>query len=643
MSGPAGQAAGALQSLQAEMDAATASLKQLQAAQRNLKSATEPNKAAIKELSQRIAEQKNRLAGAQESALKLGGGLKRIPSATQQAAERTRQLGQQLNDMRAVAGAVPGPVGSMAQSLLGLGSAASGAMVIAGATALIVGVAAAAIAGAAAITHFGIVNANAARDERLHLEALSKLRTWWGAARGNADQMSAAINRISASSALSRSEIISYNDQLYRMGLRGRNLSEALEAVTIKASTQGSEAASQFMALAAGIGFTGGSVSKLAARVKADLGDIARRQALGLTNQFKKLQENVSRLFSGVKIEGLLEGLHEVLQVFNDQTASGAALKALLESAFNPLLGGAKSAGPVMKRFMQGVIIGALEVGIAFQKTRIAIQSAFAATGANKLIAELGGVTIAGHMAVGAGRAMGSAFLPLTTVVPVLTMIRLGLYGILGAINAVAPAIEQVDFITGFSKQAGMMRQAGGMIVQGLADGIAGAVGKVRGAVASLANIIKGDFSSLLQIRSPSRFMASQGVHIGGGTALGIRQSVPQVRAAARTLAMVPMVETRRVLRIQQATPPQEAAPLALGPMLQGRLGMGTGLGGGAPVAAPATAAPAGTRTVIETINVTFQSGDGGKQQARDFLDELSRALEVRRIVMGGLAPEVAT
>jgi hypothetical protein len=77
----------------------------------------------------------------------------------------------------------------------------------------------------------------------------------------------------------------------------------------------------------------------------------------------------------------------------------------------------------------------------------------------------------------------------------------------------------------------------GSQMMQGLANGITGALGAVQDAINGAADSTLGWFKEKLGIHSPSRVFMEAGGNIVEGAAIGIDRSLPMLRAAALGLA----------------------------------------------------------------------------------------------------------
>lgn len=432
---------------------------------------------------------------------------------------------------------MPGPLGGLTNSLSSLKGLVAGGLITLGLiaiTAALVALAAATIAATVALLKYGIAQADARRNELLRLEGLTKLRFWYRAAAGNAGEMQTAINRVSASSAVGRGKIAQYTEQLYKMGLRGQNLTDALEGVAIKAAVQGDAAASAFAGMAAGAALTGHSVKKLADNVKARLGGIAAKQMLSLGVQTEKLKESFDALFNGLKIEGFLGALNSITQLFSQNTETGRALKILMQGIVQPLINGLEKVAPIVKRFFQGMVIGALIFGIAILKVRNWLRDTF------KDSSFLKGMDLT-KLALYAGVAAVAALIAVVTALA------------LALTLAAAPLIITATLIYGLYKVGKKLFDwwnsvdwsgLGTSIWQGIVNGIKSGAGWVINAVQNLGAKAWKAFKDKLGIASPSKVFAKLGLALPQGVQAGVERGSPQVDNSIRNMVNVPNVET---------------------------------------------------------------------------------------------------
>jgi hypothetical protein len=520
-SGPAEQAASALGRLKTKLDADTKALAAMQKAMRNLKGGTQASSQAARQLSAQISAQKASIASAQARFLALGGSFNEAKKESQ--------------GFLASLAAAPGPLGQFAGKLQGMssglvgfaGAAAVGVIGVVALVGAIVSLTAAVVNASISLAQYAIAQADARRSELLHLEGLTTIRRYYGLAAGSATELQGAIDRVSRSSALGRGEIQRYTERLYRMGLRGRDLSSALEAVTITASVQGEQMGDRVAGLAAGLIRTGGSVQVLADRVRTRLGGIARRQLLSLDVQARRLREGLSRLFDGLNIEPFLEGLNEVTTMFAESTASSRALRTIITSLFNPLLQGAGAAGPVMRRFFQGLVIGALLFSIGILRVRNLLRDTF---GDSELFGNIDALELA---LMGGLVVFGAIAVSLVTAAAAIGVVVAGFYMLYRAIQPILQLGQTLGRAISGTDWAGLGRS----IVDGLAQGITSRYDQVQSAIHGIATSATDALSQALGIQSPSRVFASLGLEIPRGLAQGVEEGSSVVSDSTATMA----------------------------------------------------------------------------------------------------------
>lgn len=523
-SGPAQSAGKALEDLKGKITADTKELRAMQAAMRALKGGTVTNVAAFRSLRDRIAAQKATIANAQSSFVSLGGS---FGEGAKEAAGATRSLAS-LTD---IAQRMPGPLGGIVSRLGSMRALLAGG-VIAGAVVGIVAALAALVvasaAAAAALLRYGIAQSDARRSELLRLEGLTTLRSYYGLAAGSATEMQAAIDRVSDSSALGRDRIAGMSQELYRAGLRGSALSNTLEALAMVESVQGAAGVRRMRGRLIADGRAGRSAQRLA-DTQARLGGIAARQAMGLDRQMTRLRENVSRIFDGLKIEGLLRGLHEVTSLFSQQTATGRALKAMFEALFQPLVNTLTEGAPLARRFFQGMVIGALLLTIAIQRVGRWMAKTFGdSTILGSIDAQraalIAGAVVVGLFAAGLVLAAGAfaALAASAALVFAPIAIAIGLAIALGAaVGTAVRAFMDADW-----------RGIGLGIVTGIVTGLTLGRDRLISAMRGLAAAARSALTDALEIRSPSRVFADLGRQIPAGLAVGVDAGAGDAQAA---------------------------------------------------------------------------------------------------------------
>lgn len=550
----AGDSSRALADLQSKIQGDTNALREMQKALRNLQGGSAVNIQVARDLKDQIAAQKATIASTTQRYVQMGGTFRDVAKGGKDGAAGLQQLSSVMQG-------APGPLGKLTsgfgslKALIGAGALAGAVVAVAAA---IVAVTAAAAVGAAALLKYGVGVANARRNELLHLEALGKLRYGYlGLATGfqpvadKASFLQSTIDDVSASVALSREQVAGYATDLYRTGLRGGNLQAALKGVAITAATQGEAAAGAFKAMALNAGLTGHSVKALADDVKTRLGGIAAAQLLSLDVQSRKLHESFGIIFSGLKIDKLLTGVSKITELFTQNTASGRALKALVEGLFNPLID--QASGPaslVLKRFFQGMIIAALQVGITILKLRNWLRATFGDSKIFKNIDMMSLAVTAGKVAIYAlvgavllaGLVMANFAASLMMPFIVVGALVAGIYYGVKALGRLAVAAAE----------------AGGNLVRGLVEGIKAGAKWVITAIENLASGAMKAFKSKLGIASPSRVALRAAIEVPRGVAVGIDAGQPEVRRAVHgltNLISLPTEQNKDPERVESTRP----------------------------------------------------------------------------------------
>jgi len=365
VSAGAQSAASALSKLQGQLEGDTKALADMQKAMRQLKGATTADvKQPMEELTKRIVEQKDRIAEAQGRFVALGGTFGK-------AGKSASSFSARIAELQRTSASMPGNLNGIVQKLTSVTEGMKGAT--AGAIGLAVAFAAVAAGSAVVAKHLfseALAAGDARRNEMLHLEALTKMRNIFGILPGKADDIMNAIDRVSASVSISREKVTGYAEQLFRAGVRGNTLADALEGTAIKASALGDSAGSGFAGFAADLAIAGGSVKNLTNDIKNRFGGIVQRQMSSLEVQQRKQKENWASLFRGLNVEPVLDAMKRLRDILNINTASGQALKSLFTSMLKPMFAAAETGIVFMRRFFKQMIIGALQLKLAWQDVR---------------------------------------------------------------------------------------------------------------------------------------------------------------------------------------------------------------------------------------------------------------------------------
>lgn len=494
VSAPTGNAARALKALKSNIDRETKSLNSMQAAMKRLQAASSVDVATFRKLNSQIEDSKNRIAALQEHGLALGGGFEDAAEAPKTLADSLSACKSPTEVLKTLFSAMPPQAQLVATTLLAVAGAA-------------IAMAAAVIGAAVAMSRLALASADARRSEMLQLEGLTTLRNYYGIAAGSASDLVNAIDRVSDSSAQSRGEISSMAQSLYRAGLRGANLEDALEGLSIAQSVQGDRGGARFRALAVSIARTGGSVRRLTEDYRTRLGGIASRQALSLDRQMEHLRESVGRIFGDVRIEGFLSGLHSVIQLFSQSTVTGRALHQLAGVIFSPLFDSVGEGAPTVVTALQRIALGiqrttifALEAAVTIHRWQRAFESAQGVKAIHNLSTALASLDDALHLS-------DAAFASIETT----------LRALFPTLSATVDAVRGLAGIFGSSGEP-----LGTALANGLARGIQQGADTVRAAAQDLGAEAEDGAASALEVHSPSRVFARLGRQVTRGFAAGV-------------------------------------------------------------------------------------------------------------------------
>lgn len=588
-------AAGALEKLQAQIKEDTEALARMQKAMRDLQGGTSVNIQAFRNLKAQIEAKKNAIAGATANYTALGGAFKKTKKPVEDNTDAFKTLFERMQKGG-------GPLGGLAGRLQGLRAllAGGGALVV-GAVAFVaalVAIAGAAALAAGALLKYGLAAADAYRSERLQLEGLTKMPNWYGIAAGKAEDLQGAIDRVSSSVAGGREAVNGMAESLYRVGFRGAALENALLGVEKATDAAGEAGGNYAKMLFLSFGHTAAGAKKVADTIEARFGKIAAQRLLSLDVQAKKLKENFDALFKGLKIESFLQALKNITDLFSQNTASGRALKQLLEIALQPLIDGFTEAGPLAKRFFQGAILAAQELTIEYYNVRLWLQKTF---GDVSILKGIDGLTLAlttGKVAAYAF-AGGVALIALSLAILAAPFVLLG-YQIgkfVDGVYSAGKAIKAIDW-TGL----------GSSLIDGFVNGITNGIGRVVSAVKNVGKAALETLQHALDSHSPSRKGLALGFTYPQGAAGGIEKGVPLVRKASENLGAA--IEYGAQRKAPDASDTASALTPAIPPPARAQQAAG---------AAPANG---GGMTLQLTVPVTVESG------AHADADELKEMIE---------------
>ncbi|WP_095128657.1 phage tail tape measure protein [Pseudomonas sp. Irchel s3h14] len=155
-----------------------------------------------------------------------------------------------------------------------------------------------------------------------------------------------------------------------------------------------------------------------------------------------------------------------------------------------------------------------------------------------------------------------------------------GLSGILGLLVNFSPVGMFYRAFAGVMSYFGIelpgkFTEFGGMVIDGLVNGISNALGAAKEAVVGVGTSVKGWFTETLGIQSPSRVFMGYGANISEGAAIGISAQSDLVRKAALGMAAQSGVD------LAPPNPADVSRASMMGSAGGAAAGMGSGMGGG--------------------------------------------------------------
>lgn len=532
---------------------------------------------ALKDIEAAIGSKKASLAEAQTAFGRLGGSMA-------DAADGAKGGASALSNMAEQAGQLSPKLGGIVSKLQSFGKAGGP---IAAVVALVVALTAAVIAAGVALARFALMAADAARNAML-------LRLGAAGSVAGAKELEASISRVQDATGAAKEQVSGLALELRRAGLQGQGLEASMEAVTLATQVMGQQAGSTIQGLidraiplkrawlsplelrGTGLAFAdvarslakhmGISVGQASAalkdgRVKIEdftaalqgaakvrFGDIAKAQALSLTSQFQRAKERLAALFSGINLEPLLGALKQVLDLLSETSATGKFLKILFTGLFQPAINGASKFAPLIKGFILGLTLVAVELTMVFLELALVFKRTF---GDSKLLKNVDGMKIAFYAGVIVAGLLIGVLMLLAAVFTILAgtmfLVSLPLILILAAFAAIAAAAIFVataidEGLDAALEAFGLADFAGaiGDVIDGIVTGIEDGVGSVVDAFKNLAGKGEDAFKSALGIASPSKVFRAEARWVGAGVAEGLEDSTPAVERAAANVLPVP-------------------------------------------------------------------------------------------------------
>jgi hypothetical protein len=627
VSGSADDAAESVEALRARLAAGESAVKEMAAAYRKLRGSSDEVKAAKAQLNAKLNAERDAISRAQLALLKSSDAAKVAAEKDKLLSAQKDKLAARAKAMGAALGAAGGPVASLKGKLDALkeiagqgGGMGIATLAAAGLAVALAAVVAAAGAGFLALSKFIATSANAARSANLLREAAS------GSA-ANATALGTQVDALARKLPTGKAALNDLAVSLARGGVQGQALVDTMNAVGQASAAMGDDAGSKLRelvdrgrlsqsfavnplelqgtglqfediakalasqmkvgvdkakaALAEGRVKLGDGAAALRTAVERKFGDLNLRKMLDLNVISEKLKERFASLTSGVNIEPLLRGFQKLTELFDESTVTGDALKQLVTFIGTGLGVAVEGNVPLVRKLFQGMVIGALQTGIAFLKLRNWFRETFDAKALGGLVT----AQTALQVMKGAAVAVGAVLLAVGAAAAVSVAAFVYVGKVVGdAVDAFVGLYDRVKAIEWMS--------LGSAIVDGIVGGLKNGTSKLVAGTKELAEKIKGGFKDALGIHSPSRVFAGYGENTVEGYTEGVDRKAPEAAQALDSMAAPP------------------------------RAG---GAGGRGPV------------SISMPVTITVQGGPDVAKQLTDpsFLQQLTKALEDVRLAAG--------
>lgn len=533
LAGAAGVAA-QVDALKAETAAATAAA----AAEKKRAAALKEAAAAQGKYEKSVRDQQNNAAKSwndnvakhASSVGKQVAGQKQVAAGAKAAAVNLEEIGGKLVMMGGPLGTTGGKAAQLGGAFQKLG-ALGPAGIIVGITVAVVALAAAIGVAIVAATKMAITMADTARNQAL---AYASLAANYSALA----DIGKIAPKVAAATGLATDEITALAEQLAKAKLPAQHLEVALKAM---ATAKAGGATTEFLAKLQKSLIETGKIPKELAEQFAKFQAIAGKKMLSLDAQSAKFKSNVAGLFSGLKIDGFLEKMSSLVGLFDANTASGRALKMLIEQIFQPIIDGAANAIPRLERQFLKVLLVVLKLDLAIKKAMRTPDGAKLGKDMQFLYKVLSvakkaieGLALALGLIAGASIAAGLVFVRLGRLVWEALGVMVG--GLWSRLSEAWSAVKSfASSIYGALASIDLM-SIGQSMIQGLANGITAGAGAVveamKGAVMGAINQAK----ALIKPGSPSIVFTQLGRTTGAGLALGMDQEVPNVKRAMTSM-----------------------------------------------------------------------------------------------------------
>jgi hypothetical protein len=425
------EGASALDKLRRQIGAAEASVKGYESALKRMQQGSVVNIDVARQLKEKIQQEKDAIAQASVQITKAGTSYEKLTEAHKKLraeAEKNSasKLAKQNDALGKALEGVGGPVADLKNKIGSLGdlmTSAGGAegLLAIGAVAAVAAIAALGVAIGVAtfkLASFIVTAGDMLRNQQL-------MRTAFDGSEEDAERLGNQVEELARKIKTPREEINKMASELTLAGLGGQELVDVLNAMGQAGAALGPEAANKIKELGlrgkitgrAGLGATelrdanlgfqfkdvAGAIAKnlnvpleeagqalvenrvkakdfdkaLADVTKSKFGGVNTKNMFSLDVIFLKAKEAWESLTKSINLEPLLAAFKDLASVVDQSNEAGASLKLLLEGFGGGLVDSVTTTEPVMKQFIEGMILAALDLEIAYLDLRLQLDDTF--------------------------------------------------------------------------------------------------------------------------------------------------------------------------------------------------------------------------------------------------------------------------
>jgi hypothetical protein len=502
----------------------------------------------------KLAGLESAAAGAAARERELADTLKGVTKVSSHVDKSIADQAKEWRVLSGVLGDLPGPLGKVARSFAAgeaaearfagrfgedAGMALKLGLGIAGVTAAAVALTAALAVGAVKVALWAVSLADASRNAELAVEAMQVMTPELAG-------MSGLIADVSKETGMTAVELNTLAGSLLDAGKSADQMEDSLRAAAFAQTALGAKGAASYMKLVQAAtdaqkavdeaaAKSGGAVDKkLTTKLEAanaalgdfeqkavvGLGGVVARQMQGVGAQSERFQTNIAKLFGGLDIDPALAGLSKLVDLFDENSASGKAIKFIFETVFQPLINGADDAATAVEAFVLGFMIGAMKLYLALRPAIKAIEEFFGLDGSEleidfKSITAIGEALAPVFLAVAAviGGVLLVAFAAVAAIVASQIAVWYSLYkagelvydmfvAIIDGVMSVADAVVEafrgiIEPVVQFFMGEIDLSTAAVRIVMGFVNGVLGVGNAVLGAFMGIWSSVVTWFSGL--------------------------------------------------------------------------------------------------------------------------------------------------